>query len=184
MPKIREGMKSSKANPMDGNVHVDEFVVGGKEDGKPGRSYDSKKKKVVCAFQLTDDGKVKCFYSLKIKDFSSESRAVIFEKQISAEANITTDEWRGYGPISKNYQIKQIPSNKGRNFKALHTLIHQVKSLIRTTHSWISEKHIKRYLNKCSYRLNRSQSKATVFNNLIKRMVQADKIYHAKIICP
>jgi len=57
MLKIRKGMKSSKANPMDGNVHAFEFVFGGKEDGKPGRSYDSKKKKVVCALQLTDDGK-------------------------------------------------------------------------------------------------------------------------------
>jgi len=66
MHKIREGMKSSRANPMDGNIHVDEFVVGGKEDGKPGMGYDSKKKKVVCALQLTDDGKVRRFYSLKI----------------------------------------------------------------------------------------------------------------------
>lgn len=184
MHKVREGMKSSGASPMDGNVQVDEFVVGGKEAGKPGRSYDSKKKKVVCAVQLTDEGKVRRFYSLKIKDFSSDSLVGIFDKHISAEAKITTDEWRGYGPISKDYQIKQIPSNNGLNFKALHTMIHQVKSWIRTTYSWVSEKHIERYLNEFSYRLNRSQSKATVFNNLIKRMVKADKIYHVQIICP
>ena len=66
MHKIRKGMKSSEVHPMDGNVYVNEFVVGGKEDGKPGRGYDSKKKKVVCALQLTDDGKVRRFYSLKI----------------------------------------------------------------------------------------------------------------------
>ena len=47
---------------------------------------------------------------------------------------------------------------------------------IRTTYSWVREKQIERYLNEFSYRLNRSQSKATVFNNLIKRMVKADKI--------
>jgi len=70
---------------MNGNVQVDEFVVGGKETGKPSRSYDSRKKKVVCAVQLTDEGKVRRFYSLKIKDFSSESLVGIFEKHISAE---------------------------------------------------------------------------------------------------
>ena len=128
MHKVREGMKSSGASPMDGNVQVDELVVGGKEAGKPGRSYDSKKKKVVCAVQLTDEGKVRRFYSLKIKDFSSDSLVGIFDKHISAGAKITTDEWRGYGPISKEYQLKQIPSNNGLNFKALHTMIHQVKS--------------------------------------------------------
>jgi hypothetical protein len=41
---------------MDGTVHVDEFVLGGVEKGKIGRSYETKKKKSV---QLTGDGKVK-----------------------------------------------------------------------------------------------------------------------------
>ena len=45
MYKVRESMKSSENNPMDNRVEVDEFVVGGKEDGKVGRSYHSKKKK-------------------------------------------------------------------------------------------------------------------------------------------
>ena len=89
MHKVREGMESSGASPMDGNVQVDEFVVGGKEAGKPGRSYDSKKKKVVCAVQLTDEGKVRRFYSLKIKDFSSKSLVGIFDQHISAAAKIT-----------------------------------------------------------------------------------------------
>jgi hypothetical protein len=47
MHKVREAMKSSGNNPIDGEVHIDEFVVGGKETGKPGRSYLGKKKKVT-----------------------------------------------------------------------------------------------------------------------------------------
>jgi len=66
-------MKSSESRPMDGNVHVDEFVVGGREVGKPGRSYDSRKKKSVCTVQLTDSGKVKRMYIKQIEDFSSKS---------------------------------------------------------------------------------------------------------------
>lgn len=38
-------MSSSGNNPMDGNVHVDEFVIGGKEKGKARRSYYTKKEK-------------------------------------------------------------------------------------------------------------------------------------------
>ena len=45
--KMREAMKSSQSNPIDGIVHIDEFVVGGKEENKPGRSYNNKKKKAV-----------------------------------------------------------------------------------------------------------------------------------------
>jgi len=45
MHKIREAMKSSENYPMDGLVHVDEFVIGGKEKGAVGRSYATKKRK-------------------------------------------------------------------------------------------------------------------------------------------
>ena len=58
---------------------------------------------------------------------------------ISKKATITTDNWKGYRPISKDYNITQIPSQSGENFKALHTMIHQIKTWIRTTYSWVSE---------------------------------------------
>ncbi len=183
MHKVREAMKSSGNNPIDGNVHIDEFVVGGKEEGKPGRSYDSKKKKVVCAVQLTDEGKVKRFYAMKIEDYSTKSLNTLFEKHISKDAKITTDEWKSYKPLAKQYDITQIPSKNGANFKALHTMIHQVKSWIRTTYSWVSSKNIDRYFDEFCYRINRSQNKDTIFNNLIKRMITTDNITHQKILC-
>jgi len=183
MHKVRQAMKSSQNSPIEGSVHVDEFVVGGKETGKQGRSYSAKKKKACCAIELTDEGKVKRFYVLKIDDFSSKSLKEIFEKHISKDAKVTTDEWRGYWPIAKEYQIQQIPSLDGINFKALHTMIHQVKSWLRTTYSWVSPKHINRYFDEFCYRTNRSQSKKTIFNNLIKRMAANDKIYHTQILC-
>lgn len=183
MHKVREAMKSSEKHPMDGIVHIDEFVVGGKEKEKQGRSYDSKKKKSICAVELTDDGKVKRFYILKIKDFSAKSLRTIFDKHVSTKAEVTTDEWKGYKPIMKDYKIDQIPSNNGNNFKALHTMIHQVKSWLRTTYSWVSEKNIERYFNEFCYRINRAQYKESIFNNLITRMVVADKITYEQIVC-
>ena len=39
MHKVREAMKSSENHPINGRVQVDEFVLGGKEEGKVGRSY-------------------------------------------------------------------------------------------------------------------------------------------------
>lgn len=123
MHKVRGAMKSSGKQPMDGQVHVDEFVVGGQESGQIGRSYGGKKKKVVCAVQLTDSGKVKRFYALKIIDFSSKSLRVVFDKHISEDAIVTTDEWKGYHPIKKDFKITQVPSAKGMNFQALHWYI-------------------------------------------------------------
>ena len=182
MHKIREAMESSGNNPMDGIVHVDEFFLGGKEEKKTGRSYDTKKKKAVTAIQLTEGGKVKRMYTMKIDDFSAQSLQYIFVNHISREAKIVTDKWRGYRPIAKAYNITQIESNKGLNFKALHTMIHQVKSWIRTTYSWVSDANINRYFNEFCFRINRSQNKETIFNNLITKMVHKDKIYQTNLI--
>lgn len=167
---------------MDGVVHVDEFVPGGKDQGKTGRSYDSKKKKAVTAVQLTGDGKVKCMYAMKIDDFSARSLQYIFVNHMNREAKVTTDKWRGYRPISKVYDITQIESKNGLNFKALHTMIHQVKSWIRTIYSWVSDDNLNRYFNEFCFRINRSQSKDTIFNNLITKMVKGDKVYQSQLI--
>lgn len=183
MHKIREAMKSSENHTMDGNVHVDEFVIGGREKGKVGRSYHTKKKKVVTAIELTDQGKIKRMYASKIKGFSFKELEKMFDKHIDENAKITTDKWRGYRPLFDHYNITQIKSNNGKNFFALHTMIHHIKSWIRTTYSSVSDFNINRYLDEFCYRLNRSSSKNTIFNNLIVRMVKADKMKQVKIIC-
>ena len=183
MHKVREAMESSGNNPMEGEVHVDEFVLGGREKDRIGRSYNAKKMKAVTAVELTKEGKVKRMYAMRIEDFSARSLQYIFINHISRDANVTTDKWRGYRPIAKAYDIKQVESNGGLNFKALHTMIHQIKSWIRTTYSWVSDFNINRYFNEFCFRINRSQTKSTIFNNLITKMVKKDKVYHNKIIC-
>lgn len=69
MHKIRESMASSENFPMDDLVQVDEFVINEQEQGKLGRSYDSKKKKAITAVQLTEQGKVKRMYIQKLEIF-------------------------------------------------------------------------------------------------------------------
>ena len=177
MHKVREAMKSSNNHPIEGNVHIDEFVIGGKEEGKIGRSYDSKKKKIVCAVELTEEGKVKRMYAKKIENYSTKELKKLFDKHVSKDAIVTTDKWKGYRPLMDEYNITQIEINHGLNFKALHTMIYQVKSWIRTTYLWVSEFNIKSYLDEFFFRINCSLSKEIIFNNLIKRIGLSAKIY-------
>jgi transposase-like protein len=183
MHKVREAMKSSCQHPIKGRVHIDEFVIGGKEEGVVGRSYDGKKKKVVCAVELTDEGKVKRMYAMRIDNYSAKELKRLFIKHISPEAEVITDLWKGYRPLMEEYNIIQVESNGGLNFKALHTMIHQIKSWIRTTYSWVSEFNMNRYIDEFCYRINRSQMKNNIFNNIIARMVAADEIYQNKLAC-
>ena len=142
-----------------------------------------RKRKFFVQWNLLTQGKVKRFYALKIPDFSSKSLRTIFDKHIDKTAYITTDEWKGYRPI-KDFNITQIPSNNGKNFPTLHKVIHQVKSWIRGIYSWLSEFNIDRYLAEYSFRINRSQSKETIFNSLIKRMLEREPIFQSQLVCP
>lgn len=119
---------------------------------------------------------------MRIEDFSAQSLQYMFINHISRNAQVTTDKCRGYRPIAKAYKIKQIESNSSLNFKALHTMIHQVKSWIRTTYSWVNDFNLNRHFNEFYFRVNRSQSKATIFNNLITKIVNKQKVYHSQII--
>ena len=118
---------------------------------------------------------------MKIDNFSAESLQYIFINHISREAEVVIDKWRDYRPIARAYNITQIESNKGLIFKAPHTMIHQVKSWIRTTYSWVNDHNLNMYFNEFCFRINRSQSKATIFNNLIVKMVKSNKIYQTQI---
>ena len=132
-------------------------------------------------WNLLTQGKVKRFYALKIPDFSSKSLRTIFDKHIDKTAYITTDEWKGYRPI-KDYNT-QIPSNNGKNFPTLHKVIHQVKSWIRGIYYWLSEFNIDRYLAEYSFRINRSQNKDTIFNKLMKRIVERSPVSQSQLVC-
>ena len=113
--KIIEAMASSDNDPMEGNVYVDEFVLGRREKRKVGRSYNAKKKKVITAVELTYEVKVSGMYAIRIEDFSAQLLQYIFINHISRDAKVTTDKWRGYRPISKTYNITQIESNSELN---------------------------------------------------------------------
>ena len=54
---------------------------------------------------------------------------------------------------------------------------------LRVIYSWVSEFNIDRYLAEYSFRINRSQSKETIFNNLIKRLIERKPIFQSLLIC-
>lgn len=181
MQKVRKAMKSSQDYPLSDLVHVDEFTVGGKELGKQGRSYGSKKKKAVIAVGLSKKHQVKRVYVKSIDDYSSKSLTPIFEEHISTTAQVVTDKWRGYEPLKKQYTIEQKYSDNGKNFKELHIIIMQLKSWLRAIPTHVTKWHIQAYFDEFCFRINRSQFKQSIFHKAIERMVIAKPIYQKEI---
>lgn len=180
MQKVRIAMKSSEQYPMKGKVTVDEFVFGGKEDLKQGRSNNSKKKKIAIAVEQDENGGVKRVYFKKISNYSSEELTKIFESHISDSAEIKTDQWTGYKPLKKKYSITQIKSNT-TDFFALNTIVHQVKAWLRSVYSYMNEAHIEKYLDEFSFRINRSIHKQTIFHTILNRLMKSEHIGYKQI---
>jgi hypothetical protein len=132
-------MKSNQQYPLSELVHVDVFTVGGKEEGKQGRSYNYRNKKAVIAVELSKKHQIKRVYIRSINDYSATSLTPIFEEHISTTAQIVTDKWRGYSPLKKDYNIEQKFSANSKNFKELHIVIMQLKSWLRAVPTHVSK---------------------------------------------
>ena len=167
--KIQQAMQSSKQHPLQGEVHVDEFFIGGPEEQKRGRSKGNKRLVIVGLEKVK--GGVGRAYAQIIERASFEEFEPFFKDYISKEASVITDEWRGYLPLKKEYkQLKQIPSNDGKNFPDLHIHIMNLKGWIRGIHHHCSEERLQGYLNEYHYRYNRRNNMDTIFHKLIEKM--------------
>lgn len=169
--KVQQAMQSSGKYPLVGEVHVDEFYIGGEEEGVIGRGAD-KKKLIVVALEIVQDG-VGRAYAKVIEDASSDSFRPFFFEHISKDAKVITDEWNGYKPLRKDYPfLEQRPSNNGKSFPQLHIHIMNIKGWLRGIHHHCSKERMQGYLDEYHFRFNRRNNMDTIFDVLIKRMVE------------
>lgn len=168
--KIQQAMQSSKQNPLTGEVHVDEFYIGQPEEQKRGRSK-GEKRLVIVALEKVQDG-VGRAYAQVIESASSEDLKPFFNNYIDVDTVVITDEWRGYLPLKKEYQhLKQISSNEGKNFPDMHVHIMNLKGWLRGIHHHCSKKHLQGYLDEYHYRYNRRNNMNTMFDVLVKKII-------------
>lgn len=173
--KIQQAMASSKLHPISGIVHVDEFYIGGEEEGKQGRSKGDKKL-VIVALEIVPSG-VGRAYAQCIDNASANSFKPFFETYIGKEATIITDEWRGYIPLKKDYpNLQQIKSENGKSFQDIHIHIMNLKGWLRGIHHHCSKERLQGYLDEYHFRYNRRSNMETIFDLLIRKMVLKEPI--------
>lgn len=168
--KLQQVMKSSLKSPLTGIVHVDEFVIGGPEEGKKGRSKGLKKL-IVLAVEIVEDG-VGRAYAEVIEHSSAIELGCFLKKYVSIEAEVISDKWKGYTPLKKEFKnLKQVASEDGKNFKELHIHIMNIKGWLRGIHHHCSKDRMQNYLDEYHFRYNRRSNMDTIFNVLIRKMV-------------
>lgn len=171
--KLRTAMQSSGLHLLEGEVHVDECVIGGKESKKPGRSL-GKKKPVLMMIEIRANNKIGRLYAQKIENYQKVTIYPILKNTIKLNAKIVTDEYPTYDKVKETFiNAKQVKSMKGANYLAMHQQIMNLKSAIRGIHHKCSDKHIQSYLDQYCYRTNRRTMKKPIVLNLIQKAVGA-----------
>jgi transposase-like protein len=169
--KLREVMKSSDKYPLKGEVHVDEAVIGGAEEGKPGRSL-GEKAPVLIMIEKVDEGKIGRIYVEKISNYQKVTIYPILERKIDADAIVVTDMYPTYINLDSLFdEAKMLKSEKGKNFPEIHIQIMNLKSGLRGVHRQCSSKYLDGYLNQYCYRTNRRNMKKPIVLNLIDKIV-------------
>lgn len=178
--KVMNGMKSSNTIFMKGKVEVDETYVGGQDEDALGRN-EGKKKIVVVAIERKKRG-VSRMYARVIETASKKNLSSFMCDHIAPDAEVKTDKWSGYkGMADKFPKIKQVKSeNKGKNFPEMHRTIMMFKAWLRGTHH--SVRNLQPYLDEYAYRFNRHFMTDGIFENLMKRMVNASPFPYKMII--
>ena len=129
--------------------------------------------KAFCVvFEMTTSSKSLSSTQLAERYGISQSSMWFFMQKVRKAMESSKQYPLSHEPLKATYDITQIESNSGKNFKKLHIIIHQVKSWLRTIPRHVSKAHIQKYFDEFAYRINRSQSKSTIWHNSIIRMTQ------------
>lgn len=184
--KLQQAMISSEQYDLKGNVEVDEFMVGGFENDAPGRTHGSKSLVVLAIERVVDKNGHESLgraYAKTIDNASTEALKTIFDKHISKQSKIKTDGWRGYAPLKKDWNITQLPSQKGSNFRLLHAHIMNIKGWLRGIHHKCSPDRLNDYLNEYHFRFNRRSFMNSIWEKLIQRAMLTPPFPYARPVC-
>ncbi|WPV67735.1 IS1595 family transposase [Chitinophaga sp. LS1] len=176
--KVQEGMQSSEQFPLQGRVEVDEFVIGGKEEGNQGRAKGDRKIILIAVEKVCRNRKTGRAYAQCIENYSSTSFQPFMEKHIDKKSRVVTDGWTAYAPLKTIFpRLEQVESGNGKNFPHLHTHIMNFKGWLRGIHHRVSENHMQAYLNEFHFRFNRRNHLGSIMHKLLSRMVAAAPLF-------
>ncbi|MFT6855000.1 MAG: hypothetical protein ACJA0X_000973 [Cyclobacteriaceae bacterium] len=120
-------MASSGQHPIAGDCEVGEAFVVEKVSSKRGLGAE-KKKKVSVVIEKGESRGISRAYARSISSFFAVELGKIFNLPIDKSVKqIDTDQWEGYLPLMKDWNIVQTKCDPGVNFNLMHRFIQQLK---------------------------------------------------------
>jgi len=183
--KVRKAMADRDASYQLANlVEMDDSYFGPSGRGQRGRGS---KGKVPVVVAVENRGKKPGFAAMRVVDnLKSVHIAHFAQTEIKEQQTVRTDGYVSYYCLSDyGYELDMRIVGNGPNASKelpwVHTLIANVKSMLRGAHHGVSHKYLQRYLDEFCYRFNRRYWPSQLFNRLLKAALVTPAVTYAEL---
>ena len=184
--KLRGAMVAPERTPLKGEVEIDEFFLGGYEEGlKAGRQ---RSKKALCGVAIEVRGRGSGRLRLAtLPDANGVSLGAFVTDTTTAGAIVHTDGWQGYKPLAglgfDHRPLSQRAALPGEQLlPRAHRAISNLKAWMHGTHRGVSPDHLPAYLDQFVFRHNRRHTPMAGFQTLLGLGLAHDPITYRDII--
>jgi transposase-like protein len=174
--KLRAAMVVPFRSKLEGEVEMDESIIGGHRIGPRGRGAEGKSL-VIGAVEVvhyedksgkerTRAGRARLLHA---EDASNRVIVSFLKDYVAAGTLVRTDGWKGYEGIEKYDYIHDPfilhdPALASKVFPHIHRVFGNLKAWIIGTFHGVSPKHMQAYLNEYVFRFNRRFKPWEAFN--------------------
>lgn len=170
--KIQVAMKQDHQYKLNGQVDVDETLMGFHTTRKNGGRSLKDRMALMVAAEILPGGKVGNIRIHDIENFKAVTLKYAIKDMVNPQAQIRSDDYCSYTTLkNEGMNIKTQRSENGKAFEVLHRQIMLFKNWIVGIHHRWSTKHLYAYTDEYVYRFNRRNVRDKIFNSLIAEMM-------------
>jgi transposase-like protein len=171
LQKLRRAMIAPEREPLKDEVEVDEFFLGGLEEGRKGGRQRGKKVLVGVAVEVRGRGSGRLRLQV-LDDATADSLHALVKATTAPSAIVHTDGWRGYTGLAKlGYEHRPRSQRAAAPGEQLlpraHRAVSNLKAWMLGTHRDVSDEHLPVYLDEYVFRHNRRHTPMAAFQTLL-----------------
>lgn len=171
LQKLRHAMVAPEREPLAGEVEVDEFYLGGLDEGRKGGRSRGNKTLVGVAVEVRGRGSGRLRLGV-LADASGDSLTRFVNATTAPVAIVHTDGWMGYRVIGRSGFEHRPRSQRAappgeQLLPRAHRAVSNLKAWMHGTHRGVSDEHLPVYLDEYVFRHNRRGTPMAAFQTLL-----------------
>jgi transposase-like protein/predicted RNA-binding Zn-ribbon protein involved in translation (DUF1610 family) len=169
LQKLRRAMVAPEREPLKREVEIDEFFLGGLEEGQRGGRQRGKKALCGIAIEVRGQGSGRLRLAV-LADASGRSLGAFAKSTTARGAIVHTDGWTGYLGLSKlgydHRRRSQLAEPGEQLLPRAHRAVSNLKAWLHGTHRGVGNPHLQVYLDEFVFRHNRRRTPLAAFQTL------------------